>query len=256
MITREEMLKGQDKLFIKMLSIGNTGVGKTHFAATFKKCYFLITGPGEEDTFRSKPELIKNIVGIDRFIPNSPQDTKRVFQDLARATTEASKLAKEGKIETLVLDNMTYLVENRWLYINEYEKEISSSGALNTQAMYGKLARWCYQFTLMKLLTFPGHVIVNCHEQLETDEALMKKPDKTTPVLPSILGGFRDKIGGMFSLVGYLSKIKKDGKYRFYIRTNKGNQRNGKCRYNLPEVIEDVSYTKIIDNINKALAVK
>lgn len=244
--------------FLKMMAVGGSGAGKTHFAATFPKCYFLSTEPGGMDTIRTNPLLFKNLVGWDEFIPENPTDTKRVFEELAKSTLEAKQMAKDGKVETLVLDNISFLSENRWVYIEQYEKEITLQGAVNTQAMYGKLARWLYQFTLMNLLTFPGNVVVTAHEQLESDEALEKKPDKSTPVLANILGGFRDKADGMFSLVVYLAKIRDDvqKKYRYMARTNKGNQRNAKSRIELPEVIEDISYAKLIDAINKNITKK
>ena len=256
MIKTADVLNGKEKMFIKMMAIGSSGSGKTHFASTFPKSYFLITEPGGEDTFLTKSDLSKNVVCFDRFIPSSTQDTKRIFEEITKSIVEAKEMAKRGEIETLVLDNISFLSENRWIYIEQYEKELTNSGAVNTMAMYGKLARWLYQFTLMQLLTFPGNVIVTAHEQLETDEALEKKPDKTTPVLANILGGFRDKADGMFSLVVYLNKSQDTTKkYHYMARTNKGNQRNAKSRIALPEVIEDISYQKlreVIDqNINK-----
>lgn len=253
MRTLDQIREG--KFHIKMLNIGSTGTGKTYLAGTFPKTYFLTCEPGGMDTIFTEPKLATNLVGWDDFIPKSAQDTKRAFIELNQKSIEARKLAEEGKVETIVLDNMTYLSENRWLYICTYEEETSPrTGRVDTQSMYGKLSRWLYRFTLMNLLTFPGNVVVNCHEMLESDEALDKKPDKDTPVLASILGGFRDKIGGMFSCVFFLSKVKgNDKRYHYMARTQRGNQRNAKCRFSLPEIIEDVSYDKLIKAINESL---
>lgn len=254
MKTLQDLKEG--KFHIKMMGIGASGTGKTYLAGTFPKCYFLNTEPGGMDTIITNPKLQKNLVGWDEFIPSSPIDSKRVFQELYKATLDAKELAKEGKIETLVLDNMTFLSENRWIYIDTYEKELSNrTGEVNNQAMYGKLGRWLYQFTLMNLLTFPGNVVVNVHEMLESEEALERKPDKTTPILANILGGFRDKVDGMFSCVFYLAKTQSaDKKYHYFVRTARGNQRNAKSRFSgLPELIEDVSYDKIMEVISKSL---
>lgn len=243
----------EGKAWIKMMCIGGSGTGKTYLSGTFPKTYFLSIEPGGMDTIIYHPELKNNLVGWVELVPENPQDTKRTFQLLDSSVTEAKELAKEGKVETLVVDNFTFLTENRWIYIEEFETELTNSGAVNKLAMFGKLARWCYQFTLMQLLTFPGNVILNCHEALESDEVLDKKPDKTCPVLPNILGGFRDKVEGMFSLVFYLNKIRDEQKknYRYFVRTNKGNQRNAKSRVELPEIVEDVSYQKITEAIQK-----
>jgi hypothetical protein len=240
---------------LKCLVVSGSGDGKTHFSATFPKSYFLITEPGGEHTWTVKPNLKKNVVGHKIFIPESADDTKRVFKELAETLKEVKEKGKTGEVETLILDNITYLSENRWIYINKHEPSYSRSGELNTQAMYGDLSRWLYQFVLMGLLTFPGNVVVTCHIMLESDEALEKKPDQSTPILPNILGGFRDKIEGMFSLVLYLNK-KLDAKsqtFKFMGQTNRGNQRNAKNRYNLPPLVEDISYAKIMDAIDKSI---
>jgi len=247
-------LKDVGKFSLKMMNVGTSGSGKTYLAGTFPKTYFLNTEPGGMDTIRLNPELRKNLVGWDEFIPENSQDTKRVFNELVLATRNAKELYKQGKVETLVLDNMTFLSENRMLYIETYEKEISArTGNVDTMSMYGKLGRWQYQFVLMCLLTFPGNVVMNVHEQLESDEALKKKPDNTCPILPNILGGFRNKAEGMFSCVFYLQKLVRDKQYRYFARTNKGNQRNAKNRLGLPEIIEGVSYSKIMEIIDKKM---
>lgn len=238
---------------IKAMLIGATGSGKTYCAGTFPKTCFLSTEPGGLTTVALNNKLKSNLVMFDEFIPKDKVDTKRVFEELVKACTEARKLASEGKIETLVLDNLTYLTDNRWEYIQKYEPIYSRSGELDTRGMYGNLGRWLYTFTLMNLLSCPCHVIVTVHERMEDEDTLSRKVDKSYPVVPNILGGFRDKAGGMFSCVFYLSHTKgKDGKYKYYARTMKGNQKQAKNRYNLPEVIENVSYGTIQEAIKKA----
>lgn len=255
MIKPQDIIAGNERLNIRTLVIGDTGSGKTYFASSFPKCYFLITEPSGEDTFMTVPELRNNVVGFDRFIPENESDTKRIFEEIDKACTEARELAKKGEIETIVLDNITYLAENRFLYINKYEPEYSiKTGELDPRALYGKLSRWLYQFVLMKLLTIPANLVITAHQRLESDDILAKKPDKTTPVVPSVLGSFRDDIGGMVSLVLYLGKNETGGKYRYFARTNLGGGRNAKSRYpNLPTVIENISYATIREAIIKSI---
>ncbi|MFA5133058.1 MAG: AAA family ATPase [Candidatus Paceibacterota bacterium] len=256
MIRTSDVASGQVGMFIKALAIGETGSGKTYFASTFPKSYFLMTEPNGEDTFLTMPTLRVNVVGFDRFIPESAKDTKRVFDELKKATLEARQLAKDKQIETVVLDNITYLAEYRWMYINEFEKEVSkSTGEPNTMAMYGKLNRWLNEFVIQDLLTIPANLIVTVHQMLESDEALEKKPDKSNPVMPSILGGFRDTIGGLFSHILYLAKKEAGGKYQYVARTNLGQGKNAKSRFpNMPPVIENISYATFKDTIVKCLS--
>lgn len=256
MIKTADVVNGKERINIKVMAIGSSGVGKSHFAATFPKCYFLLTEPGGEDTWLTNPELRNNVVGFDRFIPKDISDTKQVFENLEKACAEAKELALKGEIETVVLDNMTYLAENRFIYINQFEKEISTrTGEVNNQAMFGKLARWLYNFTLMKLTSLPCNVVLTVHEKLESDEAMEKKPDKNSPVVPSILGGFRDDAPGLVSLVLYLGKTSLGGgKYKYVARTNLGQGKNAKSRYpNIPEIIENISYNTIYSEIQKSL---
>ena len=255
MIKPEDVVNGKEKLFIKVLAIGETGNGKTYFASTFPHSYFINTEPNGEDTFLTVPALRKNIIGFDRFIPDSAQDTKRVFAELDIAIAMAKEMAKKREIDTVVLDNITYLAENRWVYINEFEKEISPrTGEVNNQAMYGKLGRWLFGFVTQKMLTIPANIVITVHQMLESDEALEKKPDKTNPVMPAILGGFRDTIGGLFSHIIYLAKVEKEGKYRYIARTNLGQGKNAKSRFpNMPAVIENISYQTFSDTVVKSM---
>lgn len=256
MIKPSDILNSKNSLHIKALVIGDTGSGKSHFAATFPKSYFMLTEPAGEDTFMTKPSLRKNIVGFDRFIPENIDDTKRIFTELETACVNAREMAKSGEIESVILDNLTYLAENRFLYICRYEPEYSpKTGELDVRSSYGKLARWLYQFILMKLLTIPANLVITAHQKLESDEQLDKKPDKSTPVVASILGSFRDDISGMVSLILYLAKKEEGGKHHYFARTNMGQGRNAKSRYpNLPNVLENISYDVIREAILKTIS--
>ena len=66
---------------LRSLVIGEPGSGKTHFLSTAPKVYSMIFSRGEEDTFLVKPDLSKNIVGFDRFVPDNARDTKAMFGD-------------------------------------------------------------------------------------------------------------------------------------------------------------------------------
>jgi hypothetical protein len=244
-------LNGASKQTLKVLANGGTGTGKTYLAFTFPKVAYIGTEPNGIDTAKANPELLENLVYADEFIPSPTEDIKVTFERMDAFLTQAHKDAVEGKVETLVLDNVTFLSENRWMFINQHQKLVTAQGALDTRGMYGTLSRWLYQFTLTKILSFKGNVVVTCHEQIEGEDAMERKVDKTTPVVPNILGGFREKIAGMFSASIYLEKKRSnDGKYSYIARCQKGNMRDAKNRYNLPEIVENVSYKSILGSIN------
>ena len=237
---------------LKILVNGGPGTGKSYFGIGCPKVAWLITEPGNLVLLETHPEMAKNVVWHEEFIPSPIEDIKKVFERLDAAILRAHMDFKEGKIETLFLDNISYLFENRWMYLNQYERLTGRDGVLDTRGMYGTLGRWGYKFTIMSLLSFAGNVIVSCHEMVEGEEAMASKVDKTTPIVPNILGGFREKIAGMFSASVYLDKKKLgENKYAYAARCEKGNMREAKNRLGLPEIVNDISYTSIMANLKK-----
>ena len=200
-----------------------------------------------------RPGLKQNVVKAVILAPTSEVDTKRTFEELEAAIKEAHLWAKEGKIETLVIDNMTNLTEMRWVYINQYQKQLNRQGEVDTRSMYGTLNRWARGFVNMSLLSFPGNLVVTCHEQVEEEEKMERLPDRTSPIVPTILGGFRDDISSYFSLDLSLEKKQIGDKYQFLARSNKGNQRNAKSRYPLPAIIENASYAALVAALSQSL---
>lgn len=252
-ITREDILSGASKVTLKTLVNGGSGTGKTFYAFSHPKVAYLGTEPNGLDTARANKKLLNNLVWAEEYIPSPSEDIKDVFNRLDKGIEKSFEGAVKGEVETLVLDNISFLSENRWAYINKYERLVSSNGSLDTRGMYGTLSRWLYQFTLTKLLSFPGHVVVTCHEQVEGDEAMSRKVDKTAPIVPNILGGFREKAAGMFSASIYLEKKRKGAnEYSYLARCQPGNQRAAKNRYNLPEIVENVSFDAIMKAIEQA----
>ena len=166
---------------------------------------------------------------------------------------KAKVLAKEGKVDTLIIDNLTYLILNRWMWLNEFQKIVTRTGEIDKRGMYGFLRTWCYNFMLMNVLNFPGNVVCSAHEMVESDEAMDKKIDKTMTNVANISGGFRNDIPGLFSNIFYLSKINKGkGEYKYVARCNVGNGKQAKNRFNLPEIIENFSYNTLMEAINKS----
>jgi hypothetical protein len=240
---------------LKILANGETGTGKTYLALTFPKVFYIGTEPNGLDTARANEKLQANLAYTTELVPSPVFEIKEVFRKLDEEVKKAHEMAKKGEVSTLVLDNITFLAQNRWVYINEYEKLYSKAGVLDIRAMYGNLGLWLYRFTLYGLCSFNGNVVVTSHEQREDDEALERVVDKTVPITPNILGSFRNKIGGMFSASLYLGVKKEETRFTYFARCLKGDQRNAKNRYGLPEIVQDVSYDRILQELNGKTAV-
>lgn len=230
--------------------VGETGTGKTHNMMTYPRIAVISTEPNHHLTWETKPELKKNLVAHTYFIPEDNDTFKEYFINIKKKIAEYKKMFIDGKVDTLGIDNFTYLMKNRWIWQNKYQKLYSiKTGELDTRGMYGQLRSWAYQYVLMNIISFPGNVVLNTHLQVESEEAMKKKIDKSLDEVPNILGGFRDDIGGLFSNIFYLSKLEdktKKGGYAFKARTNKGNGKNAKNRLGLPTIIDDVSYQAIM----------
>lgn len=250
--TVDELDKAQET-YIKALVNGGPGTGKSFHGLTYPKVAWLVNEPGWRALIEANPTLKANLVWVEEFIPSPSEDVKSVFERLDKAIDQAHADFKEGKIQSMFFDNISYHAENRWMYINKYEPlRSATSGALDTRGMYGTLSRYLYNFTYMKLLSFPGNVVVSCHEQTEDEEAISRKIDKSMTVAPAILGGFRDKIAGMFTASIYLEKRRKaENVYEYWARCQKGNNRDAKNRCGLPELVQNVSYRTIMDAIAK-----
>lgn len=253
-VTKEDILSGKSKQTLKLLVSGMSGTGKTHLGFTFPKVAYLGTEPNGLDTARANPMLLENLVWADEYIPSDAEDIKVTFDRLEKGIQQAYEDQTKGLVDTLMIDNLTYLAQNRWIYINKYEISRTKNNEVDTRSMYGTLSRWLYTFTVMKILKFRGNVFVSCHEQTEGEEAMENKTNKSLTIAPSILGGFRDMAGGLFSASIFLEKKKKgENVYEYWARCQEGNQRPAKNRYNLPEMVKDVSYKVIMENIGKAV---
>lgn len=240
------------KVSIVSMYVGESGVGKTFNMCSYPKLGIISTEPNHHHVWQLNPKLNANVVDQEYFIPDRG-NLKDLFKRIADKIQILKDRQAKGEIETLGIDNLTYLIHNRWLWMQQFQPLRTKSGELDTRSMYGQLRTWCYGFMLMDVLTFKGNIVCNIHEMLESDEALEKKVDKSIDKVPNILGGFRNDIAGLFSNCFYLVKIaNKDGTYAYKARTNKGLGKNAKNRFNLPTVIEDVTYARIRQEIDKA----
>lgn len=260
MRTVEQLESGAIKEYIKCVLVSPPGEGKTHLAATFPKCVFLQTCPGEIDTVLNKPELKQNLVGWEEFILNAEETSKAIVDRLHKFLIDEIRPGiASGEIETVVVDNLTYLAELFWTKIGEHDRHLykGKGGLFDTRGAYGGLKDMLLKFFLRELITLKCNVVINAHLMLEDDDTLEKRPDKTVPYNAAVLGGFRDKLPGMLSYVFYLEKseaMMSNGKmgYKYLARTNKSMGKAARTRLELPTIIENVSYDTLLAAITEA----
>ena len=213
------------------------------------------TEPGGLDSVTQNPEpraqeLQQHLVLQDTYIPTVLEDIKLTFQRLEESLKYAHALAKEGKVESLVLDNITFLSLNRWLYMEKYECKRTGSGEVDTRGMYGALALWMYRFILLNVVSFPGHVVICAHEQLESEEDQKSHLYANLPITPDVLGSMKYRVAGLVSASIYLNRrTLSPGKWSFEARCIEGAGKRAKNRYGLKEIVTDISYDSIIAEI-------
>ena len=93
-------------MYLKVLANGSTGTGKSYFGLGFPKVAWLLTEPGNLVLLETHPHLKQNVVWAEEFIPSPIEDIKITFERLQKAILRAYTECKEGKIDTLFLDNV------------------------------------------------------------------------------------------------------------------------------------------------------
>ena len=245
----------------KILVSGGPGTGKSWFGCSFPKVAYIGTEPGGLDSILQNPEPLamerqKNIVLSETFLPSITEDIKVTFDRMEKAILYAHQQAKEGKVETLFLDNITFLSLNRWLYMDRYERKVSNSGEVDTRGMYGGLALWMYKFILLSIVSFPGHTIISAHEQLESEEDRANSLYANLPITADLLGSMKYRISGLVSASIFLTrKLVAPSKWKFYARCIEGEGKRAKNRYGLGEVLEDISFQRIADSLSNTKVV-
>lgn len=258
-----------------LLVNGQPGSGKTTLAMSFPKVYVIGCDPAGLDILHQKEniKLLDNLIWYEYLHNESEPELKRLFQSekvtgedrwsLFGCLAHAKELAKAGEINTILLDNVNYLVDMKWQHICEYEEVRSNhSGNLDQQAMYRNLGLWCNRFFASELMTMATrqglNVVMTSHLRRESPEAIegtnaqgqqvrAAKIDKSSDLAPQIEGGFRNKIEGLVGASIYLEhkELKRKGTdervLQYLAICKKTNALDttvlAKNRYGLPNVV-------------------
>lgn len=256
-VTKEQIMKQEHKLYLKVLANGTFGGGKTYLAMTFPKFAYAMIEPNGIQTGITNPDLFANMKYFESFVPSSGEDILQTFNRLSAFIKKVREDMVKGEVETFILDNLTHLSEARWQYIEKYEKTVGKNGAVDTRGMYGTLGRWLYRFTVTECLSLPGHVVITAHQQEEQVENDKGQLVKTGKILTDTLGGFRNEVAGLVNASIFLEEKRLangERKYRAICKSMGGKE--AKNNIGLPEVVENISFSSIVESINKAKQTK
>jgi hypothetical protein len=242
-----------------LLVNGPPDAGKTDLALTFPDNYVIACDPVGLEFLKLKRqrsvELAKNLVHLEEFNSEQSSELKDAFKrttnpedrsSIYGILAHAKQLAKEGKVRTITLDGLTYFMQMKWAQI-----KANPANESNKFAAFDALSIFLNEFIRADFLTMATrlrlNVVMTCHIQRESDEAMEKKTVKDSDIAPRIIGSFRNTIDGLPGAVIYLEhRVGKDEKgnqtlnYWAYCQKTPAMQTiiQAKNKYGLPPKID------------------
>lgn len=212
----------KEPIYILLVN-GPPDAGKTDLALTFPANYVIACDPVGLEFLKLKRqrsvELAKNLVHLEEFNSEQSSELKDAFKrtdkpddrtSIYGILAHAKQMAKEGKIKTITLDGLTFFMQMKWAQI-----KANPANDSNKFAAFDALSIFLNEFIRADFLTMATrlrlNVVMTCHIQRESDEAMERKTVKDSDIAPRIIGSFRDTIDGLPGAVVYLEhKVGKD----------------------------------------------
>lgn len=226
---KSEFLKRKPALTLNIS--GYFGSGKTLQALSFPKCYVISCDPAGLETVRQprNAAFLNNLAWYEELHVETKAELTQTFKESASSNerdsvygclAHAKELAAKGEVESLIIDGFTYFCDMKWRQINEFEVARSSStGNMDSQAMYRNLGLYLHRFVASDLMTMASryglNIILTTHLKRESEEAVQgnaaiknraKKVMTNSDIAPMIEGGFRNKLSGLVGADIYLEK--------------------------------------------------
>lgn len=219
--------------------------GKTRLAMGFPKVMAVTFDPSGLDLLM-EPDNVHLLDNLVYHVPMNGKSLEDVFafsetageQGIYPAIALAKELAAKGTIKTFLLDGFTYLASLKWAQICEAKgvdptkKENMNKKDADQRSWYDALGSYLDHLMLQNVfpLTSPPHnlnVVITCHVQRESDNTVSgvksnnqelqasskRLVNLQSDLSPQVIGGFRQRIGGMPSAHIYLEHrlAEKDG---------------------------------------------
>lgn len=160
----------KDAQHFKGLIIGDSGAGKTCFAAGFGRTYVLDFDNKISSAaafYRHSPQIEK--IDYDNYAPTDTKGT--AFEKANQKLGEIKKAL--GDYETIVIDSLTTLSDEamKWIMrINPGTKRNATKGAQAPALQDYGIFRIFMKDFIQQVINLPCHVIFTAHIQIEKDE--------------------------------------------------------------------------------------
>ncbi len=220
---------------------GPTGVGKTHFAGTFPKPFFIDTDRG-----------LRTLKNFHHPYFSIKKGTKAYQQIMSILTALAEKSAPFDKmeVETIVIDSLTELAN----FLLAESMRFPASPKEESRRIEDEKPQWD---DYSKLASRLDTIVKRCKDLgLNFVATAGRKIDKDEMTgeflgLPNIVGGYRDIVGHQFDEYFYLESTVKDDQTVYRAFTSKYKYYEAKSRDGRPRIILDPSYATLYGGDHK-----
>lgn len=199
---------------------GEPGSGKTRAAVSFPAFYAICCDPRGLDVIKepASAEFRQNMVAYDYFALETQAQANDLFKQGVKADNTVSiygaiervkAMAKEGKLQTVIIDGLSYLADFLEIKLTQDNSGTTES---DKWAYYRQLKNDLTRFIQSQVWTLTRyglHVVVTVHIQRESEEAQKKRADSEAEIQPRIAGGFRAALAGMPRAMIYLDQREK-----------------------------------------------
>lgn len=238
---------------LKVALYGRSGTGKTTFWSTFPKPILAVVCSGGKRS--GELRSVQNIKGIKKY---NLGDTSEIIP--------LTKELEDCEYKTIVLDHATYLAD---LTLKEIlgldDIPTQKTWGIATQQVWGQVGVKMKEF-LRSFLDLPQHVVIVAQErEFNTDnESELIAPYVGAALSPSVVGWLNPACDYIFQtflrrgteekktkIAGKVRTRKVQGGIEYCLRTGPDDVYTTKFRvpkgHQLPEVVVDPSYDKIVD---------
>jgi hypothetical protein len=216
--------------YLKVMSVGDSGTGKSVFAATFPTPGFIFDFGGEILSYKGKDfdyeQYDVSPLGWTKF--------ERDFIQLKKDLKEEEK--KEGKYQTVIVDNLSAMTDLSMEKALQLDPKRSPTNGPLWNVHYG-MVKNLMEGKLRQFLNLNCNLVLISHINTLTDEN-----GAVIGVEPSLTGQLSADVPSYFDEVYYHSTRKEGGDIKWYLQTvpigrNKGRSRSSGRERLLPDMI-------------------